>query len=49
MLEDALLAQEIQAAEDREMTARWPSLPPKAEEPRKTVVVERRYGFTAPM
>ena len=47
MLEDAVLAQEIQAAEDREMAERWPSLPPKADEPPKTVVVEHSHGFTA--
>jgi hypothetical protein len=47
MLEDALLAQEIQAAEDREVAKRWPSLSPKAEEPQKTVVVEPSRGFTA--
>jgi hypothetical protein len=47
MLQDEVLAQELQDAEDREMAERWPDLPPKAKEPQKTVVVERRYGFTA--
>jgi hypothetical protein len=47
LLQDALMARELQDAENKEVAKRWPSLHPKdEEEPPKTVGVEHSRGFS---